>query len=136
MRSKFLKLPEKIRMVIVAIAGALIGLLTYHILYLLIPFQPRATIAWGISFFIGIARQHALHRSFTFTHPSPYWGSLMRAYIMYSGSAATGLAINYTLTQVCGVSHLTAWLVCLVTTASISFIFLKKKVFIAKPVNA
>lgn len=132
MRNAFLKLPQNIRMVIVAIAGALIGLLTYNILYWLIPFQPRATICWSVSFFIGIARQHGLHRAFTFTHPSPYWESLFRAYIMYSGSAVIGMIVNYILTQIWHVDHMAAWLVCLFITASISFLFLKKKVFIQK----
>ena len=129
---KFLKLPQNLRMVLVAIVGALIGLLTYNILYLLIPLQPRATICWTLSFFIGIARQHGLHRTFTFTHQTPYFESLLRAYVMYSGSAAIGIIVNYILTRIFFTNHIVAWLVCLVITAGISFLFLKKKVFIQK----
>ena len=130
MKSKFQQLPETLRMVLVAIAGALIGLATYNILYRLLPFQPRATICWAISFAIGIWRQHGLHRAFTFTHPSPYWQSLRRAYVMYSGSAVVGVALNFFLTKYLGVEHMIAWLCCLLVTATISFFFLKKRVFI------
>lgn len=53
-------LPEKLRMVLTAILGALTGLVTYEILYLLNPFEPRATIAWTVSFLLGVTRQHGL----------------------------------------------------------------------------
>ena len=130
MHNRFLRVSQNTRMVIVAIGGALIGLLTYNIIYLLVPWQPRATICWSLSFAIGIARQHSLHRTFTFTYPTPYWQSLGRAYIMYSGSALIGIVINFVLTSMFSVDHMIAWLVCLLVTASISCLFLKKKVFI------
>ncbi len=126
----FLKLPQNTRMVLVAIVGSLIGLATYKLLYWLLPFQPKATICWALSFFIGIARQHGLHRTFTFTYPTPYLKSLYRAYIMYSGSALVGIIVNFILTRIFSVHHLIAWLVCLFTTAGISFLLLQKKVFV------
>ena len=125
----FRKLPENTRMVLVAIVGVLIGLITYEIVYFFNPFEPKATSSWFIAFIIGIARQHGLHRSFTFSHKTVYWRSLFRAYIMYSGSLLIGTGLNWFLTEVMFVNHRIAWACCLLTTALISFFFLKKYVF-------
>lgn len=116
-------------MVVTAGIGALIGLLTYEIIYALNPMQPRAASSWAVAFAIGIARQHALHRWLTFTHDTSYWPSLGRAYVMYSGSAAAGTLLNWGLTAGLGINHRIAWVICLLTTAMISLIFLKRYVF-------
>ena len=71
-----------------------------------------------------LARQHGLHRILTFTHESPYWHSLGRAYLFYSVSAVLGAAVNYYLTVILNVHHRLAWLVCLAITAAISIFFL------------
>lgn len=123
------RMPEKARMVVTALIGALIGLLTYEIIYALNPLTPRAPTSWILAFAIGIARQHALHRYLTFTERTPYWPSLGRAYVMYSGSALVGTCLDYGLTQWLGVNHRLAWLICLLTTATISLVFLKRFVF-------
>ena len=123
-------------MLVTAIVGAIIGLITYEIIYALNPLQPRATTSWALSFSIGIARQHALHRYLTFTHHSPYWPSLGRAYLMYSGSATVGTLLNWGLTAGLGVNHRIAWIICLFTTACISLIFLKRYVFRTKIIPA
>jgi putative flippase GtrA len=130
------RMPEKLRMLVTAIIGAIIGLITYEIIYALNPLQPRATTSWALSFGIGIARQHALHRYLTFTHHSPYWPSLGRAYLMYSGSATVGTLLNWGLTVGLGVNHRIAWIICLFTTAGISLIFLKRYVFRTKIIPA
>ncbi len=116
-------------MVITAVIGAVIGLITYEIIYALNPLHPRATMSWALAFGIGIARQHALHRWLTFTHKTSYWPSLGRAYVMYSGSAAAGTLLNWTLTVVLRVNHRIAWVICLFATAAISLIFLRRYVF-------
>jgi putative flippase GtrA len=125
----FKKLPENIRMVLVAIIGVLIGLITYEIVYFFNPFEPKATSSWFIAFIIGIARQHGLHRSLTFSHKTVYWKTLFRAYIMYSGSLLIGTGLNWFLTEVMFVNHRIAWACCLLTTALISLFFLKRYVF-------
>jgi putative flippase GtrA len=80
-------LPELVRLILTALIGALIGLVTYEFIYWLMPLSPRATLSWGAAYLIGIARQHGLHRTLTYYHQnSPYWTSLARAYLMYSGS--------------------------------------------------
>ena len=131
--ARYHALPEKVRMIVTAILGALTGLLTYEVFYALDPFEPRATTAWTASFLVGITRQHGLHRVLTFTHQTPYWPSLGRAYVMYTGALLWGTALNWVLTQKCGIDHQIAWGCCLMSTATISLVFLKGFVFGGAP---
>ena len=124
------QLPEPARLVCTAILGAGIGWVTYEIIYRLNPLRAsRATTSWAVAFLIGVARQHGLHRTLTFTQHSPYWPSLGRAYLFYSVSAVLGAGLNYTLTVRAGLHHRLAWAACLLLTASISVLFLKRLVF-------
>ena len=121
--------PEKVRLVMTAVLGAAIGYITYEIIYFFNPFPHRAPTSWLLAFMIGVLRQHALHRWLTFTVQPPYWHSLGRAYVMYLGSAITTTALNGLLTGVLGINHRLAWLACILTTALISLLFLKRYVF-------
>jgi len=121
--------PEPVRIVSTAFIGAALGYATYQIIYALNPLQERATTSWLLAFILNIARQHALHRSLTFEHSGPYWPSLGRAYVMYSGSAAATTALNWRLTTIGGLNHNAAWAICMGLTATISLAFLKRFVF-------
>ena len=128
---RFYSIPEVVRMFITAITGAGIGFITYEIIYWLNPLVTyRATTSWTAGFIIGVARQHWLHRLLTFTHKSPYWKSLRRAYLFYSISALIGTLLNYYLTVYQMIDHRLAWLSCLAVTALMSTLFLKRFVFI------
>jgi putative flippase GtrA len=116
-------------LVITACLGALIGFVTYEIIYWINPIDPRASTSWFIAFVVGVARQHALHRWLTFSHPTPYWKSLGRAYVMYSGSLVVTSALNWGLTEQLLLNHRLAWAICLLVTALISLVFLKRYVF-------
>ncbi len=126
------RMPDNLRLLVTALVGAAIGLLTYEIIYFLNPVQPKATISWALSSIVNIARQHALHRWLSFTYPTPYWPSLGRAYVMYSGSAVVTILLNLALTAGLGINHRVVWLICMLTTAGISFIFLRRFVFRSK----
>lgn len=123
------RMPENLRMLVTALIGAAIGLLTYEIIYFLNPMQPKATISWALSITVNIARQHAMHRWLTFTYSTPYWPSLGRAYVMYSGSAVVTTLLNLGLTAGLGLNHRVVWLICMLTTAGISLMFLRRFVF-------
>ena len=126
------QLPEPVRLTLTAILGAGVGWVTYELIYWLNPLtRYRATTTWSLSFLIGVSRQHALHRTLTFTHESPYWGSLIRAYAFYSISGLIGAGVNYWLTEHLQVHHRLAWLCCLGITALLSILCLKRWVFIA-----
>ena len=130
---KYIKSKEFTRMVSIAILGAIIGFITYEIIYYFNPFSPKATLSWILAFIIGTARQHALHRHFTFLFKTHYWESLYRAYILDFGVLVSTSALNWFLTEIIHVDHRLAWFSCLVLTAIMSLIFLKQFVF--KKVN-
>lgn len=123
------RMPENLRLLVTALLGAVIGLATYEIIYFLNPLQPNATISWALSVTVNIARQHALHRWLTFPNATRYWPSLGRAYVMYSGSAVVTILLNLGLTAGLGLNHRVVWLICTLTTAGISLIFLRRFVF-------
>jgi hypothetical protein len=134
MLTYFFKIPEKIRMILIAVIGGLIGWITYECIYWINPLHTcRASSSWLLEFTIGTARQHAMHRWFTFKHNGPYWSSLFRAYLYYSTTACIGTGINYILTERLHVYHRTAWVTCLFITATISLFALKKIVYKPSP---
>ncbi len=122
-------MPEPVRIVSTALIGAAVGFITYLLIYALNSLHPRSTTSWLLAFLINIARQHALHRSLTFLHSGPYWPSLGRAYVMYSGAAVATTALNWYLTMIRGFDHYATWAVCMALTAAISLLFLKRFVF-------
>jgi putative flippase GtrA len=125
----FYKQPEFVRMLIVAIIGALLSFVTYEIVFYLNPWSPKATLSWVIAFIIGVVRQHALHRYFTFSHKTPYFKSLYKAYILDFGGLLYSSGLNWILSNTFKLNHRLVWLCCILSTALISFVFLKKYVF-------
>jgi len=127
--SSYKSLPENVKLVLTGIIGALLGFVTYEIIYFINPFEPKASISWFLAFIAGVARQHALHRWLTFNFKTPYWKSLFKAYVMYSGSLLLSSALNWFLTEIIQLHHRIAWACCLLITALISLVLLKKYVF-------
>ncbi len=130
---RFRRLPETARMITVAILGALIGLLTYEIVYFLNPFEPRAPSSWLLSFAIAVPRQYSLHRWLTFESEVPYVAHLGRAYLLYSTIALLTTGLDWLLVEHFGVAHRLAWLVCVSTTGLINLFALKPLVFGSHP---
>lgn len=131
--ARFHSLPEKVRMIISALLGAMIAWLTYEIIFYVNPLtQLRAVTSWAIAFGIGVFRQHALHRYLTFLHRTPYWESLWKAFYFYSISAIIGAINNLIQTEVLHLNHRFAWLSCLLITSMLSLFGLKRMVFTAQ----
>jgi hypothetical protein len=126
---RYRAMPELLRIAATAVIGAAIGYVTYLAIYFLNPLQPRATTSWFMAFLVNVSRQHALHRYLTFADTGPYWPSLRRAYVMYSGTAAATTTFNWYLTTRLFWNHNLAWLACLGLTALISLALLKRFVF-------
>jgi putative flippase GtrA len=123
------RLPEKHRMLLVAVLGALIGLATYQVIYILNPFQPRAPSSWLLAFVIAVPRQYTLHRRFTFQSNVPYAPRLLRAYVLYACIATITTVLNWALVERLAVPHQVAWLACISTTGLINLFALKPLVF-------
>jgi hypothetical protein len=129
----FFKIPETIRMGLIAIAGTAIGWVTYEVLYMINPLQQfRATSTWIVEFALGVLRQHALHRHFTFRAATSYWKTLARAYVFYILCAIFGSGLNYALTDIAGWNYRLVWIICAIFVATMSLLFLKKSVFLIK----
>jgi putative flippase GtrA len=128
-RTRFDRLPEKLRLLLVALAGAAIGLATYQLIYWINPLQPRAPTSWLAAFVIGVPRQYSLHRSLTFRSNVPYAPRLARAYVLYSCIAVVTTALNWWLVERLAVPHHLAWLACISTTGAINLFALKPLVF-------
>lgn len=126
---RYRAMPEFLRIVATACIGAMIGYVTYLIVYALNPIAPRATTSWLLAFLINVSRQHALHRWLTFDESGCYWPSLGRAYVMYSGTAVATTTLNWFLAVRHHVNHNLAWLACMGLTALISLVLLKRFVF-------
>ena len=126
---RFRLLPEKTRLLAVALLGALIGLVTYQLIYWVNPFEPRAPTSWLASFLIGVPRQFTLHRSLTFRSQVPYAPRLARAYALYAFIAVVTTSLNWLLVVRHSVPHHLAWLACISTTGLINLFALKPLVF-------
>jgi putative flippase GtrA len=126
---RFHQLPERLRLVLVALLGALIGLVTYQLIYWINPLEPRATTSWFASFLVGVPRQYSLHRRLTFASQVPYAPRLARAYVLYACIAAITTTLNWLLVERLHVPHHLAWLACIGTTGLINLFALKPLVF-------
>ena len=126
---KYTKSQEFVRMLLIALLGVLLGFITYEIIYYFNPFSPRASLSWILAFIIGTARQHALHRHFTFLFKTNYWKSLYRAYVLDFGVLILSSLLNWFLTEILNVHHIIAWGFCLLLTALIDLLLLKYYVF-------
>jgi putative flippase GtrA len=126
---RFRRLPETARLALVAVLGALIGLVTYEIVYFFNPFEPRAPTSWLAAFAIGVPRQYSLHRWLTFGSAVPYGPRLARAYVLYAAIALLTTALNWLLVEQLGLPHRLAWLACIATTGLVNLFALKPLVF-------
>lgn len=129
MISNLYKQSETIRMLLVALTGVVLGFITYEIIYYINPFSPKGTISWVIAFLIGIARQHALHRYCTFQHKTPYFKSLIRAYVVDVGALFFSTGLNWFLSEILHWNHRIVWVCCLLSTTFISLVLLKRYIF-------
>ncbi|WP_420572174.1 GtrA family protein [Kordia sp.] len=125
----FYKQSETTRMLVIAGIGVILSFITYEIIYYFNTLTPKATTSWLFAFLIGIARQHALHRYFTFLHKASYLKSLCKAYVVDVGALVFSTGLNWFLTDILTFNHRLVWLFCLASSASISLVFLKKYIF-------
>lgn len=116
---------------IVALAGTTVGWVTYELLFLVNPLAVwRASTTWIIGFLIGVIRQHALHRYFTFTERGAYWRTLRRAYLYYLSCAVITTVLNGVLTERYHLHYRAAWAICTLFVALMSLFVLKRMVFL------
>ena len=122
--------PEFIRVCISAAIGTVLAWVTYELVYVLNPFEPRATSSWVISFAIGIVRQHHLHRTLSFPGTTePYKQTLSRDVVASVAVFLASTILNFFLTEMAQINHRIAWGICLSGVAAFDFILMKFFVF-------
>lgn len=127
-RLKARREPE--RVLAVALAGVALSWATYEIVYWLNPYEPRATTSWVISFLIGVARQHHLHRMISFPGSGVrYMTSLRRDFTASLALMLLSSALNWFLTGYLDVHHRIAWVVCVTCVAAGAYALMKFYVF-------
>ncbi len=103
---------EKSRFIIVGGFGALISLVTYSLIYRILPFGNKATIAWVLGYLISIIQQHSLHRKFTFfSNEESFISELIRAYVAYSLGLVISTAVHAFLTINMLIHHYISWFI-------------------------
>jgi putative flippase GtrA len=122
--------PELVRIAITAAIGTVLAWVTYEMVYALNGLEPRATTSWAIAFTIGIFRQHHLHRTLSFPAVRLNYGISLGREVLASLVIITASAVlNYTLTIVADLHHRLAWVVCLVSVATLEYALMKLFVF-------
>lgn len=129
MTFNYLKTKEFRRMLFVALIGIVASLITYEIIYYINPFSPKTTISWSMAFIIGIIRQHALHRYYTFEYKISYFKSLYKAFVLDFSVLMLTSGLNWVLSETFNLHHRFVWLLCLLSSAIMSLFFIKNYVF-------
>ena len=120
---------ELIRFGLAGLVGLVVGLGIYEVVYRLASaLDHRATFAWAISYFLGIAFQHYIHRSMVFTAATTsYWASLWRTYVIYGVGATLAGSLNLALIESTSWNHRIVWAA---TTGFVSIVnYVALKVF-------
>lgn len=121
--------PEPVRIAGTAVLGAMIGMITYAIIYYFNPLSPRGPSSWLLAFLIDVPRQHFLHRWLTFNDASAYWPSLARAFVLYAAIAVLTTALDWWMIVDAGLDHRLGWLVCTLATGAVNLFVLKRFVY-------
>ena len=121
---------EKTRFLIIGSLGTILAWLIYSIIHHIMPFEPRATLSWILSYFVAIAQQHSLHRRFTFfTTHEPFLPELLRAYFAYSIGFIVSTISHFSLTSINNTNHHVSWIISTIISVICNFIMLKFYVF-------
>jgi putative flippase GtrA len=106
-------LREFLRFVLTGLAGVVIGLGIYEATHRALPaFEFRPTVAWAVSYVIGIAIQHSMHRTIVFRNATiSYWNSLWRTYAIYGVGTVLAAGLNLWLVYSTSWNHRVIWAV-------------------------
>lgn len=121
---------EFVRVSFVAAIGTVLAWITYELVFWANPFEPRASSSWFVAFFIGIFRQHHLHRTISFPRTDgSYAASLRRDFVASIGIAILSTSLNYLVTEVAEMNHRAAWVLCVAFVAAFEYLLMKVFVF-------
>lgn len=114
------------RFSVAGLVGVVIGLGLYELTYQLLPESGRrATVAWTVSYLVGVAVQHYFHRRFVFAVRMGFWASLWRTYAVYAVGSVIAVAANAGLVVSTSLHHRTVWLITTGLVSILNFFALK-----------
>ena len=118
------------RVASVALFGTIVSWLTYELIFLVNPLEPRATTSWFLTYAIAIVRQHHLHRVISFPGPKAHYAATFRRQLFVNVTLLSlGGGLNYVLVELAGMHHRLAWLICMGLVASSNYLSMKFFVF-------
>ena len=118
------------RVVSVALFGTLVSWLTYELIFLINPIEPRATTSWFLTYLTAIVRQHHLHRLISFPGPKANYAATFRRQVLVNITLlGLGGGLNYVLVELADLHHRLAWLICMALVASSNYLSRKFFVF-------
>lgn len=118
------------RVAAVALFGTFVSWLTYELIFLVNPIEPRATTSWFLTYLTAIVRQHHLHRVISFPGPKArYAATFGRQVFVNLTLLGLGAGLNYGLVEIAGLHHRLAWLVCMALVATANYLAMKFFVF-------
>lgn len=122
--------PEVERVASVALFGTLVSWLTYELIFLVNPLEPRATTSWFLTYLTAIVRQHHLHRVISFPGPKAGYAATFRRQVVVNVTLlGLGGGLNYGLVELAGMHHRPAWLICMALVATANYLSMKFFVF-------
>ncbi len=115
----------------VGVIGNAIGWIIYNLIYILNPYDwNKATTTWLVSYLIGVAQQHEMHRRWTFfDSEEKYISSLGKSYLAYSLGLVISTLVNFSLVNSLDVHIQISWFLSVVSSVVVNYIFLKRLAF-------
>ena len=118
------------RVASVALFGTLVSWLTYELIFLINPIEPRATTSWFLTYLTAVVRQHHLHRIISFPGPKANYAATFRRQVVVNGTLlCLGGGLNYVLVEIADMHHRLAWLICMALVATSNYLSMKFFVF-------
>lgn len=116
---------------VVGLIGNSIGWVIYNLIFIANPYTwNKATTTWLVSYLIGVAQQHEMHRRWTFNDSDEeYLSSLLKSYLAYSLGLIVSTAVNFYLINLLNLGLQLSWLFSVISSIVVNYFFLKRLAF-------
>jgi len=111
--------------------GNIIGWIIYNVIFFSNPFAwNKATTSWLLSYLIGVAQQHEMHRRWTFSESKQkYLDSLKNSYLAYSLGLIVSTIANYYFVYDLEIGLQVSWLLSVIASVVVNYFALKRFAF-------
>mgnify|MGYP001260358668 CR=1 FL=1 len=111
--------------------GNILGWIIYNVIFFSNPFSwNKATTTWLLSYLIGVAQQHEMHRRWTFSETKQdYLDSLKNSYLAYSLGLIVSTIANYHFVYNMEIGLQVSWLLSVIASIVVNYFALKRFAF-------